>query len=67
MICEDFLTYFRCMGGFVDVWVYEWVASYQISKNLINLDLIEINQLSSKIYDLQTPPPMGGFVGGWMG
>ena len=36
------------MGGLVGV----WVGSSQITKNLINLDLIEIIQFCLKIYDL---------------
>ena len=55
-----------CVGGWVDQWV-----SGQITKNLINLDLIEIIQFCLKIYDFRdTPtlhPPMGGCVGGWVG
>ena len=36
--------------------------------NLINLDLIEIIQFCLKIYDfVETPPPMGGCVGGSVG
>ena len=36
------------MGGSVG----QWVGSGQITKNLINLDLIEIIQFCLKIYDL---------------
>ena len=32
--------------------VGQWVGSVQITKNLINLDLIEIIQFYLKIYDL---------------
>ena len=42
----------------------------QIIKNQINLDLIKIIQFCLKIYDLliETPPPMGGCMGGmWLG
>ena len=35
----------------------QWVASGQMTKNLINLDLIKIIQF----------PPMGGCVGSWVG
>ena len=38
----------RCMGGCVG----QWVGSAQITKNLINLDLIKIIQFCLKIYDL---------------
>ena len=37
-----------CEGG----WVGQWVGSGQITKNVINLDLIEIIQFCFKIYDL---------------
>ena len=36
------------MGGSVD----QWVGLGQITKNLINLDVIEIIQFCLKIYDL---------------
>ena len=38
------------MGGWVE-WVGPWVGSGEITKNLINLDLIEIIQFCLKIYD----------------
>ena len=43
-----------CVGEWVGVWglVGQWVGSVQITKNLINLDLIEIIQFCLKIYDL---------------
>ena len=37
----------------------------QMTKNLINLDLIKIIQFCLKIYDLQRHPHP--WVGGWMG
>ena len=40
------------MGGCVDCWVSQWVGSGQMTKNLINLDIIKINQFCLKIYDL---------------
>ena len=40
------------MGGCVGEWVDQWVGSGQMTKNLINLNLIEIIQLCLKIYDL---------------
>ena len=49
-----------------------WVGSGQMTKNLINLDLIEIIQLCLKIYDfIETPPPthhpwVGVLVVGWV-
>ena len=46
----------------------QWVGSGQIIKNQINLDLIEIIQLSLKIYDLLRYPHLwvGGWVDGWV-
>ena len=40
------------IGGCVGGWVGQWVGSDQMTKNLISLDLIEIIQFCSKIYDL---------------
>ena len=37
-----------CVGGSVG----QWVGSDQITKNLINLDLIKMIQFCLKIYDL---------------
>ena len=47
------------------------MGSYQITKNLITLDLIKIIQFCLKIYDLwRHPPSMGGYmhglVDGWV-
>ena len=42
----------------------QWVGSGQITKNLINLDLIEIIQLCLKIYDLLRHPTHG-WADGW--
>ena len=46
----------------------QWVGSGQITKNLINLDLIEIIQFCLKIYDLLRHPHLwvGGWLGGWV-
>ena len=70
MICRDTPTHgWVCgwMGGSVG----QWVGSGQITKNLINLDLIEVIQFCLKIYDCRdtppTHPPIGGCVGGWVG
>ena len=55
------------MGG----WVGQWVGSSQMSKNLINLELIKIIQLYLKIYDLSRHPYpwvsvwVGQWVNGW--
>ena len=38
-----------------------------MTNNLINLDRIDIIQFCLMIYDfVETPPPMGGCVGGWV-
>ena len=52
-------------------WVGQWVGSGQMTKNLINLDLIKIIQFSLKIYDLLRHPHLWvdvrvcGWVNGW--
>ena len=51
-------------------WVGEWVGPGQITKNQINLDLIEIILFCLKIYDLLRHPPYGwvyGWLDGWVG
>ena len=54
----------RCVGG----WVGQWEGLGQMTNNLINLYIIKIIQFCLKIYDfVETPPPMGGCVGGSMG
>ena len=52
------------MGGSMG----QWVGSGQITKNLINLDLIEIIQFCLKFYDLlRHPHPwVGVWVVGWV-
>ena len=59
-----------CMGGWVDGWVNMWVnggLSGHITKNQINLELIEIIQFCLKIYDLLRHPHLwvGVWVDGW--
>ena len=56
----------------VGVWVDGWFSgsmggSGQITKNLINLDLIEIIQFCLKIYDLLRHPHLwvGVWINGW--
>ena len=46
----------------------QWVGSGQMTKNLINRDLIEIIQFCLKIYDLlrHPHPCVGGWVGQWI-
>ena len=46
----------------------QWVGLGQSTKNLINLDLIEIIQFYLKIYDfVETPHPwVGVWVVGWV-
>ena len=58
MICRDTPTH-----GWVCGWLGQWVGSGQITKNLINLDLIEIIQFCLKIYHCRDTPPM---VGVWV-
>ena len=65
MICRDTPPTHPPMGGCVGGWVGQWVGSGQMTKNLINLDLIGIIQFCSKIYDFKTHPHP--FVGGWVG
>ena len=54
------------------VWLVEWMCgsmgrSGQITNYQINLDLIGIIQICLKILlFVETPPAMGGCVGGWM-
>ena len=67
MICRDTPTHgWVCgwMGGSVG----QWVGLGQITKNLINLDPIEIIQFCLKIYDLwRYPHPwVGVWVVGWV-
>ena len=67
MICRDTPTHgWVCgwMGGSVG----QWVGSGQMTKNLMNLDLIEIIQFCLKIYDLlRHPHPwVGVWVVGWV-
>ena len=52
MICRDTPTHTPPMGGCVGGLVGQWVGLGQNTKNLINLDLIEIVQFCLKIYDL---------------
>ena len=55
MICRDTPTHgwvCRWMGGSVG----QWVMLGQSTKNLINLDLIDIIQFCLKIYDLLRHP-----------
>ena len=40
------------MGGWLGGSVGQWVGSGQMTKNLINLDVIEIIQFCLKIYEL---------------
>ena len=53
-----------CMSGWVVGWMGQWVGSGQITKNLINLDLIEIIQFCLKIYDLWVDGWFSGSMGG---
>ena len=57
------------MGQWVSQWVSQWVGPGKITKNQINLDLIEIIQFCLKIYDLLIYPHLwvGVWVVLWMG
>ena len=54
------------MGGWMGGSVGQWVGSGQITKNLINLDLIEIIQFCLKIYHLYRDTPTHGWVYGML-
>ena len=67
MIYRDTPTYgwvCGCMSGSVG----QWVGSGQMTKNLINLDLIEIIQFCLKIYDLLRHLHLwvGVWINGWV-
>ena len=68
MICRDTPTHVSVcgwLGGSVD----QLVGSGQMTKNLINLDLIEMIQFCLKIYDLLRHSHLlvGVSVGSWVG
>ena len=53
MICRDTPTHgWVRVCGWLGKWVDQWMGSAQMTKNLINLDLIEVIQFCLKIYDL---------------
>ena len=56
-----------CVGGWVGS-AGQWVGSDHITKNQINLDLIEIIQFCLKIYDLLRHPQLwvGVWINGWV-
>ena len=60
MICRTPPPIGRCVGGSVG----QWMGSGQITKNLINLDLIKMIQFSLKIYDPH--PWVAVWVYGWV-
>ena len=52
--------------GWLGGWVGQWVGSGQMTKNLINLDLIEIIQFCFEdLLFVETPPPTHQWVGVW--
>ena len=56
-----------CVGSWVDAWFSGSMGgSFQITKNLINLDLIEII-LFEDLWFVKVPPPMGVFIDAWVG
>ena len=71
MIYRDTPTYGWVCGwvcGVMGGSVAEWVGSGQMTKNLINLDLIEIIQFCLKIYDLLRHLHLwvGVWINGWV-
>ena len=53
MICRDTPAHgWVWVCGWLGGWVGQWVGSGQMTKNLINLDLIEVIQFCLKVYDL---------------
>ena len=75
MICRSPQPMSGWLDGSVGQWVSQvkllvglvgqWVGLGQITKNLINLDLIKMIQFCWKIYDLYRHPHP--WVGGWVG
>ena len=61
MVCRDTHTH-EWVCGWLGGSVGQWVGSGQMTKNLINLDLIEIIQFCLMIYDL-----LGGCMDQWVG
>ena len=64
------------LGGWVGLYVSQWVGSGHITKNQVNCEVIKIIQFCLKIYDLSRHPHlwvgiwvvrwMGGWVDGWV-
>ena len=67
MIYRDTPTY-GWVCGWMDGSVGQWVGSGQMTKNLINLDLIKIIQFYLKIYDLLRHLHLwvGVWINGWV-
>ena len=68
MICSDYPPVGGWMGQWVNGgWMGKWLGSLQITKNQINLELMEIIQFCLKIYDLLRHPYLWvvGWVNGW--
>ena len=67
MICRDTPTH-GCVCGSMGGSVAQWVGSGQMTKNLINLDLIKIIQFCLKIYDLlrHLHQWVGVWINGWV-
>ena len=68
MICSDYPPVGGWMGQWVNGgWMGKWLGSLQITKNQINLELMEIIQFCLKIYDLLRHPHLWvvGWVNGW--
>ena len=55
-----------CIVWWLGGWVGQWVGSGQMTKNLINLELIEIIQFCLKIMICRDTHTHGGSVGQWV-
>ena len=51
-LIKIFQVFLKICNLWMDIWVGEWVGSYQINKNRINLELNEIFRFCVKVYDL---------------
>ena len=51
----------------VGEWVGIWVGSCQITNNWINLNNQDNSILFEDLWSVETPPPMSGCMGGWLG
>ena len=52
------------LGGWVGLYVSQWVGSGHITKNQVNCEVIKIIQFCLKICDLLRHPHL--WIGGWV-